>query len=63
MHDCNISDIEEYGNKLKKDCNLLDVKKATWITTKNISSTQLLLTFKEKEPPRFIDMPGKKNKN
>ena len=29
IHDYDIPDIEEYGNELKKEYNLLDVKKAT----------------------------------
>ena len=62
IHDYNIPDIEEYGNELKKEYNLLDVKKATWITTKNISSTPLLLTFKEKEPPIFKEIPEEQAK-
>ena len=58
IHDYNISDIEDYSRELKIQYNLLDVKKATWIKTKNITSTPLLLTFKETEPSRFIEIPG-----
>ena len=42
IYEYNISDIEDYDNELKKEFNLLDVKKATWI--KKIASTPLLLT-------------------
>ena len=38
------------------------MKKATWIKTKNITSTPLLLTFKEKEPPTFIQIPREQAK-
>ena len=62
IHEYNIPDIEEYGNELKKEYNVLDLKKATWIPTKNISSTPFLLTFKEKEPPRFIEILGEQAK-
>ena len=62
IHDYNIPDIEDFGSELKKEFNLLDVKKATWIKTKNINSTPLLLTFKEKEPSRFIEIPGEQAK-
>ena len=62
IHDYNIPDMEEYGDELKKEYNLLDVKKATWLTTKNISFTLLLLTFKEKETPIFIEIPGEQAK-
>ena len=48
IQDNNIPDIEEHGSELKKEYNLLDVKKATRIKTKNIAPTPLLLTFKEK---------------
>ena len=37
-------------------------KKTTLITTKNISSTLILLNFKEKEPPRFIEITGEEAK-
>ena len=43
-------DIEDYGREVKKKNNLLDVKSATWIKTKYITSTP---------PPRFIEIPGK----
>ena len=62
IHDYNIPDVEKYNNERKKEYNLLDVKKATWMTTKNISSTPLLLTFKEIEPPRFIKILGEQAK-
>ena len=61
IHDYNIPDIEDYSRELKKEYNLLDVKKATWIKIKNIAFTPLLLTFKEKEPPIFIEIPGLTN--
>ena len=48
IHDYNIPDIEDYGSELKKEYNLLDVKKATRIKTQNIASTPLQLTFKKK---------------
>ena len=45
-----------------KEYNLSDVQKATWIKTKNITSTPLLLTFKEKYPPIFFEIPGEQAK-
>ena len=57
-----IPDNEDYCSELKKEYTLSDVFEATWITTKNITSTPLLLTFKEKEPPRFIKIPGEQAK-
>ena len=62
IHDYNIPDIKDYGSELKKEYSLLDVQKATWITTKNITFAQLPLTFKEKEPPIFIEIPGEQAK-
>ena len=41
--------MEDYGSELKKEYNLLDVQKVTWIKTKNDTSTPLLLTFNEKD--------------
>ena len=61
-HDYNIPVIDGYGSELKKEYNLMDVHKATGIKTKNITSTPLLLTFKEKEPPIFIEIPGEQAK-
>ena len=61
--DSNIPDIEDYDNELKKEYNLLDVNKATWLKTRNLTSTPLLLTFKEKEPQRFIKIPGEQAKS
>ena len=49
IHDYNIPDIEDYGSELKKEYNLLDVQKSTWIKTKIITSTPLILTFKDRD--------------
>ena len=38
------------------------MKKATLITTRNISFTPLPLSFKEKEPQSFIKIPGEQEK-
>ena len=50
IKDYNTKDFIEYSEELKREFNLLDVQKATWIETKNLTSTPLLLTFAEKEP-------------
>ena len=63
IHDYNIPVIDDYGNELKKEYNLIDVKKATWIKTKNTTSTPLLQTFKGKEPPSFIENPGEQERS
>ena len=62
IHDYKISDIDDFGSELKKEYNLLDVKNAIWMIIKNTTSTPLLLTFKEKEPPRFIETPREQAK-
>ena len=62
IQDYNIPDIDDYDSELKKEYNLYDAQKATWIKTKNTTSTPLLLTFKEKEPPRFKEIPENKQK-
>ena len=62
IHDYKILDFEDYGSELKKENNLLDVQKATLIKTKAITSTPPILTFKEKELPRFIEVPGEQVK-
>ena len=48
IHDYNIPDIDDFRTALQKEYNFSDVQKTTWIKTKNITSTPLLLTFKEK---------------
>ena len=62
IHDYNIPDIDDYCSELKEEYNFSDVKKITWIKTKNITSTPLLMTFKDKEPLRFIEIPGEQAK-
>ena len=62
IYDFIIPDIDGYCSELKEQRNLSDVQKATSMKTKNITSTPLLLTFKEKEPPRFIELPGEQAK-
>ena len=57
-----IPKIDEYRSELKKKYNFSDVQTATWIKTRNNTSTSLLLTFKEKEPPIFIEIPGEQAK-
>ena len=62
IHDYNISDIDDYDIELKKEYNLLDLQKTTWIKTKNNTSTPLQLISNEKEPPKFIKIPGEQAK-
>ena len=62
IHDYNILDIEDYGSELKLEFNLLNVQKSNLDKTKSITSTPLLLTFKEKEPPKFLEIPGDQTK-
>ena len=52
----NTTDFTEYREQLKKEFNLLDVQKSTWFITKNQTSTSTLITFKEKEAARFLDI-------
>ena len=46
-HEYNIPEIDDYCSDLKKEYNISDVQKATWIKTRIITPTPLL-TFKEK---------------
>ena len=62
IHDYNISEIDEYGSELMREYNLSDVQQVTWIKSKNVTFNPLLLTFKEKEPPSFIEIPGEQAK-
>ena len=47
IHDYNIPDIEDYDNELKKEYNLLGVTKKNLDENQKITSTPLLLTFKD----------------
>ena len=58
IHNSSILVIYDYDRELKKEYNLSDVQKATLIKNKNTTSTPCPLTFKEKEPPRFIESSG-----
>ena len=62
IHECKIPVIDDYDSELKQGYNISDVQKATCIKTKNTTSTPLLLPFKEKELPRFIENPGEQAK-
>ena len=62
IDDHNFPDIEDYGGDLKKEYILLDVQKAIWMKTKNIISILLIPTFKEKEPPKFKEVPEEQAK-
>ena len=48
IQECNPTDFIEYNEHLKKEVNLLDVQKATSINIKNLSSTPVLIIYKEK---------------
>ena len=43
IQDFNILDIDDYDSERKKENDLWDIQKVTWIKTKNTTSTQLLL--------------------
>ena len=56
------TDFIEYSRQLKKEFNLLDVKNAVLTKSKNLTSTPLFLTFKEKittETPRHTRRTSK----
>ena len=65
IQDHNVSDnntADNFCSRLQKEYNLHEVQKAIWIKTKNPNSTPLLLTFRENEPPRFLNIPGESAK-
>merc|ERR1719259_523039 len=64
IYDYNVpdSDFKEYSTDLKKAFNLVHVQKAFWIKTKNNTATPLILTFREKEPPKFLNILGEQTK-
>ena len=53
IHESNIPDIDEYCSDLKKEHNLSDVQRTTWIQTQKHYFHSTPTDFKEKEPPRF----------
>ena len=56
------SDFAKYSEDLKNEFKLIHVQKAFWIQTKNITATPLILTFREKEPPKFLNIIGEQSK-
>ena len=63
IHDYNIPDIEHYCNELKKEYSLIGVQKATWLKNKDITSTPLLMNFKQKKTAEIHRNPGRISKN
>jgi len=58
IYDYNVpdSDFVKYSEDLKNEFKLVHVQKAFWIETKNITATPLILTYREKEPPKFLNI-------
>ena len=59
---CGEGHIDRKQRLLKDEYNLLDVQKATSIKTKK-NYIPLLLSFKKKEPQRFIEIQGERATN
>ena len=53
----NPTDFTEISKQLLRKLDLQDVQKSTWNKVQDLTSTPLLLTFKEKYPLRCIDIP------
>ena len=54
--------IQTLSERTKERVQPLGCEKVTWIITKTITANPLLQTFNEKEPPRFIKIPGEQGK-
>ena len=51
IQDYNTTDFTEYSEQLKKEFNMLDIQKLTWIKTKHLTSTPFWLPSKKKNLP------------
>ena len=59
----NTSDVKDYDSELKKEYNLSDVQKATWIITKNIYFYSTPTDFHRKITTKIHRNPGRTCKN
>ena len=64
IYDYNVpdSDFAKYSEDLKNEFKLMHVQKTFWIQTKNITATPQILTFRKKEPPKFLNIDGEQSK-
>ena len=64
IYDYNVpdSDFEKYSEDLKNEFKLFHYQNAFWIKTKNITAMPPILTFREKETPKFLNIIGEQSK-
>ena len=57
-----LSEFEEFKTGLMADYNLKGVQQAFWIKPRNPISKPIILTFKEKTAPEYIEIAGEQAK-
>ena len=62
IYEYDLVDFGEFRAGLMTAYNLKDVQQATWIKPRNLSSKLLILTFKEKCLPEYIEISGEQAK-
>ena len=62
IHEYNPKGSAEYSEHLKKGLQPIRRTKSDWIETEKLTSAHFSSTFKEKEPPRLLDIPGEQAK-
>ena len=62
IYEYDLVDFDEFRADLMTEYNLKDVQQATWIKPRNPSSKPVILTFKEKCLPEYIEIAGEQAK-
>ena len=53
-----MSNFEDYKTEIMKEFNVRDVQRATWIRSRSIIASPLLITFNSKQPPSTMNIIG-----
>ena len=62
VYEYDLDEFDEFRNGLIADYNLKDVQQVTWIKPRNPLSKPIILTFKEKQAPEYIEIAGEQAK-
>ena len=63
MCDYNLSNFEVFKCGLQEEKTIKDVEIAKWITPRNPFSMALLITFRQSNPPNYLDILGERAKS
>lgn len=60
IDDYDMSDFDSYAGGLRERCGVVEAVEAKWIKTKSKTTKPLLLSFRNRDPPAFLNIPGEK---